>query len=60
MRVANNSFDTDNAFDTVCAVRFALYAQTAPSPSGTALQVKLMLDRHRTAVPILKKRQKIS
>jgi hypothetical protein len=44
-RATNNSLDTDNAFDTVCAIRFALYAQTAPSPAGTALQVKLMLDR---------------
>jgi hypothetical protein len=47
--LSNNSLDTDNTFDTVCAVRFALYTQTVPSPSGTALQVKLMLAGHRIA-----------
>ncbi len=33
----------DNSFFTVCAIATLLYAQTAPSPSGTELQVKRML-----------------
>ena len=31
------------SFVTVCAVASLLYAQTAPSPSGTDLKVKPML-----------------
>ena len=33
------------SFGTVCAVASLLYAQTAPSPSGTDLKVKPMLAR---------------
>jgi hypothetical protein len=49
---ANDSLDTDNAFDTVCAVRCALSSTNRANPlRGPALQVKLMLARRRKAAP---------
>lgn len=37
----------DKNFVTVCAVASLLHAQTAPSPSGTDLKVKPMLDVYK-------------
>jgi len=47
----------DNSFVTVCAVATLLYAQTAPSPSGTELPVKPMLARSKGKYKVLHKEE---